>query len=287
MYNTSTKKISQFKIPSVNQKKNIVKQEIVKIGTQNGVLMTPAKIDPKKKYPLVIWLHGGPLRQASYGYHPYHSYGIYDGILELLRKNNVMVLKLDYRGSYGFDRAYAEGIKGNIGKGDVVDVMEALSYMRTNYKTSEVYLVGNSYGGYMSLRAIVEHPDSFTGAFSINGVTDWESLIVKMKTSIFNTQFDGLPNESNRSMYDQASIASRIRNLGNQKVKIVAGEADRTIPFWQATELYDKLKTAGKNVSILSYPGEDHVYKKKKTVTNLCNELFKFVGVRPDSGCKS
>src|SRR5204863_180518 len=138
------------------------------------------------------------------------------------------------------------------------DVMEALGYMRAHYKTSDVYLVGNSYGGYMALRALVEHPNSFTGVFSINGVTDWESLIVKMKTSIFNTQFDGLPNESNRALYDQASIISRIGNIGNQKIEIVAGEADRTIPIWQATDMYDKLKDLGKNAKIVTYPGEDH-----------------------------
>jgi len=287
VYNTSSKKIFQFKVPKVDTNKKVIKDKIVKISNMTGVLMAPEKISATKKYPLIIWLHGGPLRQTSYGYHPYHSYGIYDGMLELLRKNGVIVLKLDYRGSFGFDRAYAEGIKGNVGKGDVTDVMDALSYMHKYYNIDKTYLAGNSYGGYMSLRTLVDHPESFDGVISINGVTDWESLIVKMQTSIFNTQFDGLPNESNRALYDQASIANRTHKIGNQKIKIIAGEADRTIPVWQAMTLYEKLKAENKNVSLVTYPGEDHVFKGKKAISDICRELFRFVELAPDKNCKS
>jgi dipeptidyl aminopeptidase/acylaminoacyl peptidase len=286
LYNLNQKKVQQFKIPSINTKPNTSNQEVIAMGTVNGVLMTPTKKDTAKAYPLLIWLHGGPYRQTSYGYHPYHSYGIYDAILELLRKDNVVVLKLDYRGSFGFGRAYAEGIKNSVGKGDVEDVMNAIEYARTRYNIGDVYLAGNSYGGYMSLRALVEHPDSFAGVISINGVTDWESLLLKMKTSIFNTEFGGLPDLNNRSFYDQASIMNKIGNIGNQKISIIAGEADRTIPYWQATDMYDKLKKADKNVTLVSYPSEDHVYAKKKTLNDLCTQMFNFVGVPVDAGCK-
>ncbi len=286
IYNLNTKKIAQFSIPKISTKKSITNQEIIQTDTVKGVLMTPTKKDTKKSYPLVIWLHGGPYRQTSYGYHPFHSYGLYDSILELLRKNNVVVLKLDYRGSFGFGRAYAEGIKGAVGKSDVEDVMNAITYAKSRYNIKDVYLMGNSYGGYMSLRTLVEHPDAFTGVVSINGVTDWESLLVKMQTSIFNTEFNGLPDPSNRALYDKASIADKIENIGNQKIAIIAGEADRTIPFWQASDFYKKLKEAGKNVTLTSYPNEDHVYKEKKTMQSLCTELFNFVGVKVDSECK-
>ena len=285
LYNLKTKKIKQFKTPYTKENKIIKNQEVVKFGTLNGVLMKPTSIKTQKSYSLVIWLHGGPYRQASYGYHPYHSYGIYDTILELLRKNGVIVLKLDYRGSLGFGRPYSESIRTSVGKGDVDDVMDSITYIKSRYKLDKIYLAGNSYGGYMSLRTLVEHPDSFTGVMSINGVTDWESLLNSMQTSIFNTHFNGAPNGDNQSLYDQASIINRIGNVGNQKIAIVAGEADKTIPYWQAVMLYDKLKENNKNVNLISYPGEDHVYFKKKTIQNLCTELFKFVGKTADKEC--
>lgn len=285
MYNVKTKKFSFFKVPNISTKKIITNEEYIKIGNSTGILMTPSKYDAKKSYPLLIWLHGGPLRQTSLGYHPYHSYGIYDAMLKLLQKNNVIVLKLDYRGSLGNGRIFSEAIKGSVGKGDIDDVMGAIKKLKDEYKINNIYLAGNSYGGYMALRTVVEYPESIKGVFSINGVTDWESLLVKMQTSIFNTEFNGLPNSENRNLYDQASIIDKINNLGNQRIEIIQAEADRTIPLWQATLLNNKLKDAGKNVNLVTYKGEDHVYKYKKNIGDICTRLFGLVGLPADKEC--
>lgn len=285
VYNPKSKRVSYFRVPNINPKKSTSNEEVVKIGNMYGVLM-PSKQNKKDKvYPLIIWLHGGPVRQASLNYHPYHSYGVYDTILKLFQKNNFLILKLDYSGSIGFGRSYSESIKGSVGKGDVLDVLNAVDYIKNKYKISKVYLMGNSYGGYLSLKSLVERPDVFNGVVSINGVTDWESLVIKMQNSIFNTEFNGLPDINNRNLYDQASIYNKINNVGNQKIDIIAGVADRTIPYWQATDLYEKLKSINKNVKLVSYKGEGHVYKEKKTIKNLCNELFKFVDLKVDPEC--
>ncbi len=285
VYNTKTKKIGNFKVPKINTKIDIKNEEYVKVGNQPAVVMTPIGYNPKKTYPLLVWLHGGPLRQTSLGYHPYHSYGIYDSTLRLLQKNDVIILKLDYRGSLGVGQAYSESINGSVGKGDIDDVMEAVKYAKYQYHISDTYLAGNSYGGYMSLRAVVEYPETFKGIFSINGVTDWESLLVKMETSIFNTPFGGLPNTNNRSLYNQASIIDKINNLGNQRIEIIQGEADNTIPLWQSILLNDKLKAANKNVNLVTYPGEDHVFKEKKNVNDLCVRIFGLIGIPADKDC--
>jgi dipeptidyl aminopeptidase/acylaminoacyl peptidase len=139
----------------------------------------------------------------------------------------------------------------------------------------------------MSLKAVVDHPETFTSIMSINGVTDWESLLVKMKTSIFNTQFHGLPNDSNRNLYNQASIINKISNLGNQSITIVQGQSDRTIPPWQADLMYDKLKEQNKNVNIIKYKGEDHVFKEKKNISNLCIAMFDLVGKKASKECNN
>jgi dipeptidyl aminopeptidase/acylaminoacyl peptidase len=163
--------------------------------------------------------------------------------------------------------------------------MATVRFAKNNYKINDVYLAGNSYGGYMALRTIVEYPETFKGVFSLNGVTDWESLMVKMETSIFNTEFNGLPNTENRGLYDQASIINKINNLGNQRIEIIQGEADRTIPLWQATLLTDKLREASKNVNLVTYKGEDHVFKEKKNIGDICVRMFGLIGIKPDKEC--
>jgi len=284
-YNVKTKTIKQFKTPYIGKNTSILNQEIIKHDTIKGVIMKPDPDTFVRSYPLVIWLHGGPYRQTSYGYHPFHSYGIYDSILELLRKNDVMVLKLDYRGSFGFGRTYSEGIKNTVGIGDTEDIMTAITYAKSKYGITDVYLMGNSYGGYMSLRALVEHPDSFAGVVSINGVTDWEKLLADMQTSIFNVHFNGAPNEDNEDLYNKASILNKVDNVKKQRISIIAGVSDRTIPYSQATLMYDKLKEKNKKVELVSYQGEDHVYKRKDTIQDLCKQLFTFVKVPIDEEC--
>ena len=285
IYNIKTKKIAYFKVPNISTKINIQHEQYVKVGNSNAVVMTPLSYNPKKTYPVLIWLHGGPLRQTSLGYHPYHSYGIYDASLKLLQKNNVIILKLDYMGSFGNGRVYSEKIQGNVGTGDINDVMDAVSYVRNQYHVSDVYLAGNSYGGYMSLKALVEHSDTFKSITSINGVTDWESLVVRMKTSIFNTEFNGLPNTLNKNLYDQASIINKIGNLGNQKIEIIQGGADDTIPPWQSVLLYDRLKAVNKNVTLNTYKGENHVFKLKKNIDSICIKLFGMIGIKNTKEC--
>ena len=285
LYDTVAKKAHQFSTPGINTKSDLSGEQFVRIGNETGVVMAPKDMDPSKTYPLVIWLHGGPYRQSSYGYQPYHSYGLYDSILKLMQQDNVIILKLDYRGSLGLGRAYSESIKDSVGLGDVTDVMEAVAYMQNGYHISNTYLAGNSYGGYLSLKTLVEHPNTFAGVISINGVTDWASLLIPLKNSIFNIDFNGLPNPSNQALYDQSSILNKIDNLGNQKIELIQGQADQTINPSQAELLYNALSALHKNVSIVRYPGEDHVFKYPKTISDLCTQMFTFVGMAPDAQC--
>lgn len=285
IYNLITNKARQFTIPSIETKMATPNEEVISSDTIHGVLMKPTVKNTTQAHPLLIWLHGGPYRETSYGYHPYHSYGIYDSILKLLAKNNVIVLKLDYPGSLGYGRNYAESIKNSVGNIDVQNVLDAINYAKSKYNINNVYLAGNSYGGYLSLKSLVEHPDIFTGVISINGVTDWESLLLRMRKSIFNTHFSGLPNNTNQHLYNQASIINRIGNIGNQKIAIIQGQSDHTIPPWQAELLYKKLYEQSKNVQIIRYADEDHVFKEKKNISDLCVQIFTFMGMTPDTEC--
>jgi dipeptidyl aminopeptidase/acylaminoacyl peptidase len=82
-------------------------------------------------------------------------------------------------------------------------------------------------------------------------------------------------------------LIKKIGNLGNQRIEIIQGEADRTIPLWQAILLYDKLKEANKNVNLVTYPKEDHVFKYKQNINDICNRLFGLIGIPADKECKS
>jgi len=285
-YNTILNQVQKFSgIIADNSTVTVNSTDIYFGGGMHGVMMTPQVFDKNSPHQLVIWLHGGPYRQTSLGYHVYASYAVYDLILNQLAENNVAVLKLDYRGSYGYGGSFAKEILKNIGKGDVTDVVNALSVVKKDMSISDTYLLGNSYGGYLALRSLVAYPAKFSGAISINGVTDWASMLKLLRTSIFNVDFGGLPGKNNIALYAKASIMTRISDLTNQKIILMQSQADKTVPPSQANLLYNALQTAGKNVQLFPYAGEDHTFTKTVDIENICQNIFNTLSLPLNNNC--
>jgi dipeptidyl aminopeptidase/acylaminoacyl peptidase len=276
-YNVRTRQVQSLPLALPQTMNQISKGQNVKYGTVSGVLLKPDDYSSKKAYPLVVWLHGGPHRQTSTGYHPYASYGSYDWILDEMRRNGAVVLKLDYTGSYGYGRAFAEALRGNVGKKDVADVLAGVTGVKRSVKTSAVYLMGTSYGAYLALRSQVAYPATYAGVISVNGVTDWQSLIERDAASIFRTHFNGSPKASNQRSYDQASILDRIDRITTQKIILTHGTDDHSVPNWQSGLLNEMLLTIQKNVQFKEYVGEDHVYAKAENVEDLCRRAGELV----------
>ncbi|MDB4984601.1 MAG: peptidase prolyl oligopeptidase active site protein [Patescibacteria group bacterium] len=224
-------------------------------------------------HPLIIWLHGGPYRQASFKRHTYISYGVYDWTLEQAVRAGATVVKIDYAGSYGNGRAWTERIKAAAGLRDVSDVMGVIAAVTAKTKYDGTYLVGNSYGGYLGLRAAAGNASKISGVLSINGVTDWPMLLEFYQDSIFNSFFNGTLNAKNKSLFAQASIIDRAKNL-TMPITIVQGSRDTTIPPVQATTLKSVLDRLGKNSNLISIEGENHVFLKDSSINTICNALF-------------
>lgn len=278
----TTQTISHFPALSANPQITGYTEKEVTLNKLGGVLLKPTSYSPAKSYPLIIWLHGGPYRQTALGYHSYLGYAVYDWMLGELAKNGALVLKLDYRGSYGYGRSFAESITGQVGKGDVTDVLNAQTELKKFYKISNTYLVGNSYGGYLALRTIVDSQANkkIAGALSINGVTDWFVLLDNLENSIFNVQFKGLLGEKNSNLYYQADIADKVKNLTNQKIIVAQANNDKTVPPSQADYIAKIFGLKGKTLTLIKYPGEDHVFKKKSSLEDLCRQLTSLSGIK-------
>lgn len=268
LLNLLTDSIEYFDFPSLNPLRTDG-QVVTKLsGGLTGVFLLE---ESGWSDTLLVWLHGGPYRQASIGYHPYKSYGGYDWVLEKARQADVGVLKLDYPGSYGFGRSFAESITGNIGVVDSEKVVASIKDFATRNSYKHVYVMGNSYGGYLALKTLVDAPNTIDGAFSINGVTDWLTLLTRLDTSIFNVQFAGTVNDDNRADYQKASIYNYADKLNGQKVVLMHGGSDRTIPHSQSEGLSTYLNLIGKQHTYIKLEGEDHIFKKPESFNLLCN----------------
>ncbi|MDE2030727.1 MAG: prolyl oligopeptidase family serine peptidase [Patescibacteria group bacterium] len=254
-----------------------------KLAGANTVEMKNKNL-PAGKHPLIVWLHGGPYRQTSFIRHTYISYGVYDWVLEEAVDKGAYVLKVDYPGSYGAGRSFTEKIKDNVGIADVKSVIDTINAFKENHDVSGVYTIGNSYGGYLALKSAEANQNIIDGVLSINGVTDWSSLMIFYRNSIFNTFFSGLPSYYTRKYYNQASIFNYIKQFKNP-IYIIQGEVDTTIPKKQAIVLKDLLDKANKSSNLILIPGENHIFLKDSSINTICKTLLEMTHLNATNSC--
>lgn len=261
-----------------------ITREAVQIAGRYGALLSPD--DTKRADTLYIWLHGGPQRQTSVGYHPYLSYAVYDELLERFAESGAYVLKLDYTGSWGYGKDFIEDLHLNIGIKDIADINRAIDEMKKEYGVKKVYLIGNSYGGYLALKGIAELPQKVDGAVSINGVSNWYSLISRIPSSPFSTLFEGAPDQHNLKSYFSSEVfTGLVEHVRDQPIVVVYGERDSTVPVWQSTEYIEFAKEKGKHITTLALPSEDHILRSRESLNLLC-ETVKDALDQPRISCK-
>jgi poly(3-hydroxybutyrate) depolymerase len=250
-----------------------VSREVEVYGKRTGVLLSPTEESTKKRN-LFIWMHGGPQRQVAKEYHPYLSYAVYDELLERLVAGGNYVYKIDYTGSTGYGAEFKKALDMKIGDVEMKDIKNAIADIKKDKSIDKVYLIGNSYGGYMAFRGIVGMPDVIDGAVSINGVSDWYGLIDAIPSSPFRELFNGVPDTHNLDAYLKASVFTGMEKLTSKdKVLVVWGELDSTVPVSQSTKYLEYAKAKGVNVSSLSFPDEDHIIRKRSNLDKLCSAV--------------
>ncbi len=255
-----------------------VKRSVEVYGGRTGVLLSPAK--PAKNPAIFIWMHGGPQRQVAKEYHPYLSYAVYDEMLERFVEGGNYVFKIDYTGSTGYGADFRKALDMKIGDIEMRDISNAAKELRDDLKTKKTYLIGNSYGGYMALRGIVDTPETLDGVVSINGVSDWYGLIQRIPSSPFKDLFNGMPDTHNMDAYLQASVFKGMEDLKKEdKVLVVWGEKDSTVPVWQSTDYIEYAKTKGVSVDTLSFADEDHIIRNRKNLDSLCKKVVTTFGI--------
>ncbi len=251
-----------------------VEREVVEYGDSNGVLLSPTKGGSGN---LFIWMHGGPQRQVAKEYHSYLSYAVYDDLLERLVADGNYVYKIDYTGSTGYGADFRKALTMHVGDVEMEDVEDAIDDIKKDLDIDNVYLIGNSYGGYMALRGIVDYPKKLDGVISINGVSDWYGLLQAIPSSPFTSVFNGVPDTDNLDAYMQASVFTGMDELTKKdKVLVVWGENDSTVPVWQSTKYVEFAEKQGVNLETLSFSDEDHILRKRDNLDELYDTIVDF-----------
>lgn len=229
----------------------------------NGVLLVNTDDYKSKSKPLVIWLHGGPQNQVRAGIHDSRTYGQYDQLLETLAsQHEVRILKLDFPGSTGFGTEYTESLLGKVGIADIQAITTAIGVITDQYNTSDVHLIGISYGGYMALKTLVDYPKLVTNIIAISSATDWQNDFERDQTG--GLSFITRLSESERTdQYEQANILNHVNRIDNKtNLALFVGSRDQVVKPQQSYDLIDAIDSAEvviNTAEIIEFKDEGHV----------------------------
>jgi dipeptidyl aminopeptidase/acylaminoacyl peptidase len=223
-------------------------------------IMKPVGFDPKKKYPVLLNVHGGP--------HTQYGETFFDEA-QMQAAAGFVVLMSNPRGSSGREQAWGQAILGRKhpvapgtgwGDADVKDVLAVLDGALAKYSfcdANRVGMLGGSYGGYMATMLAGCHGNKFKAICSERAVNnmlseEWSSDI----GTVFRVEHG--PNHlEDEEEYKRMSPIRHVRDI-NVPFLIIHSEDDLRCPISQAEELFVAMRLLGKDVTFYRFPGETH-----------------------------
>jgi dipeptidyl aminopeptidase/acylaminoacyl peptidase len=223
-----------------------------------GLLILPTETGPGP-LPLVVIVHGGPTAAWTYAFsHGYMHLGL------LLAENGYAVLLPNPRGSSGRGHAFARANVGDLGGGDLRDILAAVDLLgeQGTIEPTRVGITGGSYGGFMSTWAPTQ-TDAFAAAVAFAVVTDWLSMHNTTNIGRFDELYlDSDPYDPNGQYFSLSPIVHS-RNC-RTPVLILHGALDLCCPLGQAQEMYQALMDAGCVTELIVYARGGHGWTDKQ-----------------------
>jgi dipeptidyl aminopeptidase/acylaminoacyl peptidase len=220
--------------------------------------------------PLVVLVHGGPTGHEARSYSAQTQYFTTRGFA---------VLRLNYRGSTGYGRAYRKALEHNWGIFDVEDAVSGAQFCVDQgwVNPRQLVIMGGSAGGYTVLKTLVDHPGFFKAGVSLFGVSNLFTLAAethKFESRYLDSMLGPLP--AARDVYYDRSPISHATKI-QDALAVFQGEEDVVVPRNQADTLVDVLKSRGVPHFYEVYPGEGHGWRRAETIEKFYQSLHRFL----------
>jgi dipeptidyl aminopeptidase/acylaminoacyl peptidase len=224
-----------------------------------GVLIKPRDFDPKKKYPLLVVIHGGPTGIDVPTVDPDRYYPI-----ERFVARGALVLRPNYRGSAGYGGKFRALNVRNLGVGDYADVISGVdSLIKQGFVDKDrVGAMGWSQGGYISA-FITTSSDRFKAVSVGAGISDWMTYYANTDITPFTPQYLKATPWDDPAIYKLTSPIAYIAKAKTPTL-IQHGGADRRVPIANAYELRQALEDHGVPVKMVVYDGFGHPINKPR-----------------------
>jgi len=225
-----------------------------------GWLLTLSKVEPGKKYPMVVLIHGGPSSAVTPDWPA--GFGMSRAIIAALSSRGYYVLMPNPRGSYGQGEKFTRANVKDFGGGDLRDILAGVDAAIKKYPIDPARLgvTGWSYGGYMTMWTVTQ-TNGFHAAVAGAGIANWQSYYGQNLIGQWMIPFFGASVYDDPAVYEKSSPIRFIKNVKTPTL-VVVGERDAECPASQSYEFWHALKTLGVPTQLIVYPGEGHLFIK-------------------------
>jgi len=220
-------------------------------------LIKPIDFDSTKKYPVIIYVYGGPHSQLITN----SWLGGAGLFLNYLAEQGFVVFTLDNRGTANRGLSFEQSIFRQIGVKELADQMVGVSWLKSlpYVDSTRIGINGWSYGGFMTITMMLKQPQTFKVGVCGGPVIDWKYYEV-----MYGERYMDTP-ESNPEGYKNASLLNFVQNLQG-KLLIIHDYQDNTVVLQNSLTFLKKCVDEGKQVDFFIYPGHSHNVRGKDRV---------------------
>ncbi|MCH2216345.1 MAG: S9 family peptidase [Flavobacteriales bacterium] len=239
-----------------------------------AIYYKPKDASVNNKVPALVWVHGGPGGQSRANYSP---------LIQYLVNHGYAVLAVNNRGSSGYGKTFFNMDNQNHGEADLRDCIEGKNYLASlpYIDTDKIGIIGGSYGGFMTMRAMTHTPDEFKVGVNLFGVTNWlrtmknippwwesfrEALYLEM----------GDPNtEDSVRLYEISPVfhGDQVTN----PVMVLQGATDPRVLQVESDEMVEAIRANGVTVEYVLFDDEGHGFVKKENQIEGYSKILNFL----------
>jgi dipeptidyl aminopeptidase/acylaminoacyl peptidase len=218
--------------------------------------------------PLIVHAHSGPTSQAQARYEPE---------LQFFATRGYAVLAVNYRGSTGYGREYAQKLYGNWGVYDVEDAASGAEYLAQQglADRTKFVILGSSSGGYTVLQSLVDKPGFYRAGICKYGISNHFSFETHKFEQHYTEKLIGTLPEA-EELYRQRSPIYHVDRMVDPVI-LFQGEDDHVVPRSQSDTMVESLKARGIPHEYHVYVGEGHGFRQPETIEHYLNATLRFL----------
>ena len=217
--------------------------------TVQGWLTYPVDYDAKKKYPMIVTVHGGPSASAgAQGGAQWAALGYFS-------------FSPNPRGSFGQGEKFTAANRKDFGYGDLRDILAGIDFLEKTLPIDDhrLGLTGWSYGGFMSMFAETQ-TNRFRAIVAGAGISNWQSYYGENSIAEWMVPFFGDTVYNDPAVYAKSSAITYIKNAKTPML-IIVGDRDGECPAPQSFEMWSALKAQHVKTQLVVYPNEGHGFR--------------------------